>query len=207
MADSPSPSPRDRLIAATEAMLRESGMAGTGIKDVVARSGAPIGSLYHYFPNGKTQLVTESLERHAAKFPALVERFFDEKRPPAAAVRALFDNAADVFEEIGADKGCAVGAVSLDLGANDTVLQSACHAAFRDWAGLIEPRLPFSDRETRRSCSVMIIVALEGAFVLSRAAKSGDPFRDAGRWLSRMLAASSDTPPRRARKSKPRTKR
>jgi len=40
-------------------------MAGTGIKDVVAHSGAPIGSLYHYFPQGKTQLVSESLQINA----------------------------------------------------------------------------------------------------------------------------------------------
>ena len=47
-----STTPRDRLLRATETMLREAGMAGTGIKDVVKRSGAPIGSLYHYFPGG-----------------------------------------------------------------------------------------------------------------------------------------------------------
>ena len=60
-------SARTRLLAAAEDMLREVGMAGTGIKDVVARSGAPIGSLYHYFPGGKAQLVSESVQINADK--------------------------------------------------------------------------------------------------------------------------------------------
>ena len=81
--------PRDRLLAATEAMLREVGMAGTGIKDVVKRSGAPIGSLYHYFPGGKAQLVHESLAIHAGKSKALITRFFDGKKSAAKALEEL----------------------------------------------------------------------------------------------------------------------
>lgn len=176
--------PRDRLLLATETMLREAGMAGTGIKDVVKRSGAPIGSLYHYFPGGKTQLVTEALEVHAGRSKALIARFFSGKTSAATAVRRLFESAAQGFEIAGADKGCAIGAVALDLQEGDSKARRICEATFEAWVGLIAPHLPFPSRSTRASFAVTIVAALEGAFVLARAARSGAPFREVGKSLA-----------------------
>jgi AcrR family transcriptional regulator len=182
---------RVRLLAATEAMLREVGMAGTGIKDVVARSGAPIGSLYHYFPGGKTQLVSEALQINADRSRALLGRFFGRNPSAAAALRALFNTAADGFERGGSDKGCAVGAVTLDLTPQDTALREICRSTFDDWAALIAPCLPFPDAPSRRSFAVTVVATLEGAFVLARAAQSGEPFRHAGKSLAAMVTAAS----------------
>ena len=185
-----SATPRDRLLRATETMLREGGMAGTGIKDVVKRSGAPIGSLYHYFPGGKMQLVTEALEIHAGRSSALIARFFSGKTSAATAVRQLFDSAAQGFDMAGADKGCAIGAVSLDLRAGDSHAQRICKATFTGWVGLIAPHLPFPSKSARASFAVTIVAALEGAFVLARAARSGAPFRDVGKSLATALRQS-----------------
>lgn len=184
MPESSLPSARVRLLNAAEEMLREVGMAGTGIKDVVARSGSPIGSLYHYFPGGKTQLVSESLRIHAEKSRRLLERFFDGKSTAAAALRLLFNTAADAFERAGAYKGCAVGAVALDLMPGDTALREICRSTFADWAAIIAPRLPFSSARARHASAVTIVAALEGAFVLAKAAQSGDPFRNVGECLA-----------------------
>ena len=183
----PATAPRERLLQATETLLREAGMSGTGIKDVVERSGAPIGSLYHYFPGGKTQLVAEALAAHAGKSRALIERFFEEGTSAATSVRRLFDSAADGFDRAGADKGCAIGAVSLDLRTGDERAREICDATFRGWADLIEPHLPFPSRSVRAAFAVTIVAALEGAFVLARAARSGAPFRDVGKSLAAAL--------------------
>lgn len=182
--------PRDRLLLAAETMLREAGMAGTGIKDVVKRSGAPVGSLYHYFPGGKTQLVTEALEIHAGRSKALIARFFSGRTSAATAVRQLFDSAAQGFDRAGADKGCAIGAVSLDLQAGDSQARRICEATFEGWVDLIAPHLPFPSKATRASFAVTIVAALEGAFVLARAARSGAPFRHAGKSLAAALRRS-----------------
>jgi AcrR family transcriptional regulator len=182
-------SARVRLLDAAEEMLREVGMAGTGIKDVVARSGTPIGSLYHYFPDGKTQLVTESLRIHAEKSRRLLEHFFDGKQTAAAAVRLLFNTAADAFERAGAYKSCAVGAVALDLMPPDTALREICRSTFEEWAAVIAPRLPFSSERARRTSAVTIVAALEGAFILAKAGRSGDPFRDVGECLAATMSS------------------
>ena len=55
-------------------LIRERGIHGTGLREVVAHSGGPRGSLGRFFPGGKTQLVTEAID------VALVELFGDLER-------------------------------------------------------------------------------------------------------------------------------
>lgn len=193
-------SSRTRLLSAAEQLLREAGMAGIGMKDVAERGQAPMGSVYHHFPGGKTQLVSEALEIHAGKSRNLLASFFDGKRPAAAAVRLLFNTAAEAFERAGANQGCAIGAVTLDLTGADESLRHICAGTFDSWVGVIAAHLPWSDQRSRRSFANLIVVALEGAFILGRARRSGAPFRDAGRWLSN-LAAAQQKPSRRRRKA------
>ena len=48
------------LVSAAEVM-RERGAAGVTIDEVLARSGAPRGSVYYHFPDGRNQILTEAL--------------------------------------------------------------------------------------------------------------------------------------------------
>jgi AcrR family transcriptional regulator len=179
------------MIQAAETLLRESGLAGAGIKRLVARSGAPVGSVYHFFPGGKTQIVTETLRRHSGKALKLFDHAFGELAVPLPArLRALFRKAADGFEAAGADKGCAIACVTLDLRASDHPLQQVCHASFTQWVDEIGSHMPWPDLETRRSFAMMVVVTLEGAFILARAERSGDAFRTAGDWLARLAQST-----------------
>ena len=184
------PPAREDFLDATEALLREVGMSGTGLKDVVARSGAPIGSLYHYFPGGKNQLVVEALRRHAGKSRRLLEHFFDGKASAATALRSLFDTAAEGFERAGANKGCAIGAVTLDLARSDKAIRDVCESTFEEWVAIIAPHLPFTEEHARRSFATAVVAALEGAFVVGKATRSGDAFRAAGECLASIAAAN-----------------
>ena len=53
--------PNNMLISAAEVM-RERGAAGVTIDEVLARSGAPRGSVYYHFPEGRNQILTEALQ-------------------------------------------------------------------------------------------------------------------------------------------------
>src|SRR5262245_8408341 len=114
----------ERMLQATEAIMREGGLAGDRIHQVVSRSGAPIGSVYHYFPCGKGQLATEALRNHGQKARRLLETAFAQSKPLEYRLRAFFRGAAKSFQEQGAQKGCAVGAVLLDLGSEDEALRA-----------------------------------------------------------------------------------
>lgn len=54
------PRHRQPIITAAVALFRRQGFARTGLNDIVDISGAPKGSLYHYFPLGKSSIVEEA---------------------------------------------------------------------------------------------------------------------------------------------------
>jgi AcrR family transcriptional regulator len=181
------------MLAAAEALLRERGLPGAGIQQVVAEGGAPIGSVYHFFPGGKAQLVAEAVGRHGARARALLEGAFADERPLPERIRTLFRGAARGFDEAGGRRSCAVGNVTLGLGAADEELRGTCAGAFESWISALEPLLPWSDAPRRRTFAEMVVLALEGAFVLARARASGQPFVTAGEWLAACAEAEGRT--------------
>jgi AcrR family transcriptional regulator len=194
---------RTRMLEAAETLLREGGLSGAGIQQLVVRSGTPIGSVYHHFPGGKTQLVAEALHIHGEKGLGLLERFLGDTADPLPdRLRALFRAAADGFDRAGADKGCAIGAVALDLDATHEALRTVCCEAFDRWTDSITRYLPWADVATRRSFAELIVAGAEGAFVLSRARRSGEPFMTVGEWLAVIAESYPEVKRARARRGR-----
>ncbi|MBK6804952.1 MAG: TetR/AcrR family transcriptional regulator [Betaproteobacteria bacterium] len=44
---------RERMLDAAIGLMRHGGLAAAGMNEIVAASGAPKGSVYHHFPDGK----------------------------------------------------------------------------------------------------------------------------------------------------------
>src|ERR1700741_4543807 len=53
---------RARMVESAATLIRECGIHGVGLREVVAHSGGPRGSLGRYFPRGKTQLMSEGID-------------------------------------------------------------------------------------------------------------------------------------------------
>lgn len=179
------------MLDAAESLMRERGLGGAGIKEIVARSGTPIGSVYHHFPDGKTELAAEALRRHSEKARQLLATTFAPDTPVAQRVRTLFATAAKGFDKAGRFKSCAIGTVTLDLDAEDAVLRAVCAAAVESWVETIAGRIPWKSQKARRSFAEMVVTTFEGAFIVSRARHTGQPFITAGEWLA--AAAESHT--------------
>jgi AcrR family transcriptional regulator len=171
------------MLDAAQTLMREQGLAGAGIQQIVKLSRAPIGSVYHHFPRGKTQLASEALRLHGEKAQRLLVAALGTKKPLEQRLRSFFRGAARAFEDAGARKGCAVGAVALDLGPRDEALRGVCNEIFANWVDAVAPLLPWRSAQKRRSFAVAIVAAVEGAFILGRAQRSGAPFIAAGEWL------------------------
>src|ERR1700761_5061751 len=53
--------PRERIVRGAAQLIRRKGVSGTGMREIVTDAAAPRGSLQHYFPGGKEELVSDAL--------------------------------------------------------------------------------------------------------------------------------------------------
>jgi TetR/AcrR family transcriptional regulator, lmrAB and yxaGH operons repressor len=181
------PSTRDQMLEAAIVLMKQSGLTGAGINQILARSGAPKGSLYYYFPAGKHQIAIEALTLYAERVAVAFERALSSKKKPADKIRALFRFVADRFEDAGFEQSCAAGAVTLDLNADVAPLQTVIATIFKSWRAVIARHLPMRNAARRDSLAGLILSTIEGAYVRGRAERSKQPFVDAGEWLVVLL--------------------
>ena len=69
---------RARMVESAAMLVRERGIHGVGLREIVAHSGGPRGSLGRYFPGGKTQLMTEAIDVVIAELSDEVDRALTE---------------------------------------------------------------------------------------------------------------------------------
>ena len=72
------PSTRDRILTATNELFRRNGYNGTSVKQITIAAQVPMGSLYHFFPEGKDQLAREAIETSGPAYQQLFEIIADE---------------------------------------------------------------------------------------------------------------------------------
>lgn len=53
---------KDEIIRTTAKLIQEKGYVGTGLKEIIEQSGAPRGSIYYHFPDGKEQIALEAVK-------------------------------------------------------------------------------------------------------------------------------------------------
>ena len=65
---------RTRIVATAVTLLGRRGTAGTTIEAVLARSGAPRGSVYHHFPGGRDEIVTDAVPFAGEEVAGFIDR-------------------------------------------------------------------------------------------------------------------------------------
>ena len=180
---------RQRMIEATIDLMRSSGLSGAGINEIVRASGAPKGSVYHFFPGGKQQIAAEALAAYSHRVMAFIETALASQKNPSSKVRALFDAFAHRVEDAQFRKSCAAGTVCLDLDADLEALRSVVADAFEAWTAVIARHFAQGDSRAARSFAGLLLTAFEGAYIRARAERSSRPFKEAGTWLASAAAA------------------
>lgn len=172
------------MIAAATRLLAREGLEGTSFSTVLAESGAPRGSIYHHFPEGKDQLVRETVEVVGRRFVT----YLDSLAPstPLDAVREVTAVWRDVLETSHVTSGCAIAAVAV---AGDRGPRTATGEVFIVWQASISALLQRSglDEPSSDAIAPMMIAAIEGALVISRAQESLIPFDSVVAQLERLV--------------------
>jgi TetR/AcrR family transcriptional repressor of lmrAB and yxaGH operons len=175
------------MVTATLALLRSSGLTGAGINQVVQASNAPKGSVYHYFPQGKAQLVAAALAEAERTVAHGISGIFCQPGPASTKVEALFAETGRHVEESRYLEGCPVAAVTLDLDADSGDLRDVCRRVFETWVGAIENGLDEVPKPERRALAEFILSTLEGAVILARTCANLEPLHRASRLIGQMI--------------------
>src|SRR6266516_4876223 len=151
---------RSRMIHAAAELFRQRGYHATTFSEVVRDSGAPRGSTYFPFPGGKQEPA-----RHA-----------DD---PGSLVRALAQIIASRLERSGYQSGCPIATMVLELAPRDDQVSADFDSVFARWRAALVGRFePLGIAPERASVLAdLTMSAFEGALVLSRAARSIQPFK------------------------------
>jgi AcrR family transcriptional regulator len=174
---------RDRILFATAELFRRQGYNGTGLKQVVAEADAPFGSLYHHFPGGKAELGDEVIRKAGAFFQAMVTAVYDSVDGTAEdAVRVCFAGAGETLEATDFEDACPIATVALEVASTDDGLRQATADVFEQWVAALTERVGDRDK------ALAVIAALEGAFILCRAARSTEPMHAAGEMAAAFVA-------------------
>jgi AcrR family transcriptional regulator len=179
---------RERMIQSAALLLRERGLAGTSFREVVEHSGAPRGSIYHHFPQGKNQLVEEAIDAAGAFAERLLTRAGDGA-DPVAMLRAFVDLWAQTLTGSDYRAGCPVLAVATEAAPDEPQLRAAAAGAFGRWHAALAADLRAAGVTPARArrLATTVIAGVEGAVVLCRAQQSSRPLRDVGAELELLL--------------------
>lgn len=152
-------------------LIRERGIHGVGMRQVVDFSQTPRGSLQRYFPGGKSQLTAEAVllatEEFPSGFPAAMEA-----DSLAAAVGLALAPWRVQLRSSDYTIGCPLMPIVVD-GVDDDRLQSIATDAFASWArhaSAMFGRFGFP-RMAAEATALAFVSATEGAILLSRARK------------------------------------
>jgi AcrR family transcriptional regulator len=185
------------MVRTAAQLIRRQGVSGTGIRQIVTDADAPRGSLQHYFPAGKSQIVAEALQMMGGVAARRVGRALArvEVRQPSALLDAMVDDwRADLTGEDYA-AGCPLVAAAADTASSNERLRLAIGEAFGTWQspladGLVSLGVP-AERAGR--LSLVVLAALEGAIVLARIRRDLTPLDAMVEELGPVLDAAAGT--------------
>ena len=188
-------SARERMVVSAALLIRERGAHPTAIADVLAHSGAPRGSAYHYFPGGRTQLLCEAVD-YAGEFMAA---HLGRASSGLDAIDGLFEYYRDELQRSDFRAGCPVVAVAVEAGDPDKPEQSAAvrdraAAVFARWRQIIAELLTADGVSAARAreLAVLVLSSFEGALVIARAGRDLEPVEAVHAQLRSLIV--SETP-------------
>jgi TetR/AcrR family transcriptional repressor of nem operon len=128
---------RLRILVSAMELFSEKGFGSTSISDILSRSQANSGSLYHYFP-GKQDVLVGVLEMYRdGIYQMLLEPAWQGVEDPIERIFALLDRYRAALLESECVYGCPIGSLALEIHEPDPVVRELLAANFTGWTRAI----------------------------------------------------------------------
>jgi AcrR family transcriptional regulator len=103
---------RASMVRSAASLIRSRGVSATSLSEVLADSGAPRGSIYHHFPEGKKQLAEDAIRWTSERVLAYL------RTGPTDSASEVLERFIDLWRQVvvtsGGSAGCVVAGVAID---------------------------------------------------------------------------------------------
>jgi AcrR family transcriptional regulator len=166
------------MVVSAAEVLRERGAAGVTIDEVLARSGAPRGSVYYHFPEGRNQILTEALQYAGEAITGVIDEA--AAKGGMYLVRQFVDFWEELLVESDFAAGCPVVAAAIGSSDEEPRLTTVAGNIFSHWRDALTRAFVSDgfDEPDAASLAIMCIASLEGAVVLCRSTHTVEPLRE-----------------------------
>lgn len=173
---------KQHILETAARLFEKQGYHATGLNEIIRESGAPKGSLYYYFPDGKEQIGAETALWSSEEMVRRIRQGLSRAEAPAEAVCQLALGIAGAVEKSGFTAGGPLMMLAAESVVGGERLNAACRAAYASMQAVLAEKLSGNEH-----LAEFVLSTLEGAILLSRVQHSGDPLRRAALQLEKLI--------------------
>lgn len=202
--------PRERLLAAADALMHRRGYEAVGVAELCEAAGTRKGSFYHFF-DSKQALAIEMLELAWTRTRTTIfaEAFDDEDLTTVDAFTTyaarLADRQTRFVRREGLVPGCRFGNFAAELSGADESVRACIERIFREMTAIFEATIVRGRERGELSLDIdarhvagAVLAHMEGLMVVAKATRNGAVLNDLGSFVTQLLG-SEVAPTRRSR--------
>jgi len=203
---------KEAIIVAAVRLFRKQGYASTGLLEILAESGAPRGSLYYHFPEGKAGIGVAAIQAAGTTLLTTLRELATEAKNPADLVARYFDMVAGWMEQSSFRDGSPFTTIVLETVPQNAQHREAADTVMTSWAEFLAGELRAAGVSGQKAgrLGYFTLAALEGALIQSRVKRDKAPILQAAQYVRLLYAEAMETgaqPRQGADKRKPASRR
>jgi TetR/AcrR family transcriptional repressor of nem operon len=174
-------STRQRLVDSALFLFWQSGYAGTGVSEILARAKVNAGSFYYFFKT-KEELLLAVLEYYIQTLqPVVMQPVFSATDNPVERIFGVLEFYRRNLIATNCTYGCPIGRLALEIPEEQFRVHKRLADNFDGWTAAIEKCLEDARDQLpanvdRKSLSQFVLTVMEGGVMQARAHRSLEPF-------------------------------
>jgi len=156
-----------RIVNIASRKLREEGLAGVGVADVMEEAGLTVGGFYKHFAS-REDLIREALDDACGAWQARAAAA--EAGGPPLSFKSLVDDALSTRHRDNPGMGCPVAAVAAEIARGDESTRALFSERLDRNIELLASLIHAKDKKTARAKAIATYAAMSGAVIMARVA-------------------------------------
>lgn len=183
-------SAREKSIPKLREIFRQNGFEGTSLSEIINQTGLGKSSLYHFFPQGKTEMAEAVLHDIDQWFNENVFLPLRKSEEPVSGIHHMFKEVNRYFKT--GDRICLVGAFALDN--TRELFPSEIKDYFKIWVDSLAWAInkKYSHKLEARKLAEETVASIQGALVLTRAQNDTKVFTRIMKRLEKRILSEID---------------